>query len=84
MYRYEISDKDNRTLLRIAWALDLEVKAALPRIFEEVVGAIDPSRVCSKCKDRVCEHGKPCVFLKAKVIKGPGNISIPVKEDEDE
>ncbi|RLC24909.1 MAG: hypothetical protein DRH93_03380 [Deltaproteobacteria bacterium] len=80
-YTPELSDKDSATLRRIAWAMDIPMTETLTRMFETMVDAIDPSRVCSKCKDKSkCLQG--CVFYVPIVHKGPGNIRIIEKEDD--
>lgn len=86
-YTPELSDQDSSTLRRVAWALDLPMTKTLERVFETVVGAIDASRVCAKCKDRACEDVQrlPCVFFEVAAVKGAGeNMKTCLVEDEDE
>nr|WP_321402046.1 hypothetical protein [uncultured Desulfobacter sp.] len=50
-YTPELSAKHSATLRRIAWAMQMPMTKALGEVLDYLGTTLDPSKVCSACRD---------------------------------
>ena len=51
-YTPELNHQHSATLRRIAWAMEVPMTKAIGEVFDYLGNTLDPTKICSACRDK--------------------------------